>query len=190
MKMNINVFFMCVFIAMLFYGVVTLLPSRSVNKKKQKTETIQTAEAIVAIILAISGLLLMVFAFIVQNTTAQTIYAQFKKYWLIAGLVICVIDEFKKFVNKRGQSTKSKRSRLVGDVEVIYSVSTPEVFNGSIYKVAYETLVQEPEIPFITCELRMKQDNRYIGDLIFEASKSPVSEKDLRTIPISEVHLD
>ena len=100
MKMNINVFFMCVFVAMLFYGIVTLLPSRSVSRKKQKRKTFQTIDAIVAIGFATSGLLLMVFTFIVQNITAQAIYAQYKKYWLIAGLIIVVIDGAKKIVNK------------------------------------------------------------------------------------------
>lgn len=190
MKMNINVFFMCVFIAMLFYGIVTLLPSRSASRKKQKRNPSQVIDATVGIILGTSGLLLMIFAFVIQNPTAQTIYTQFRKYWMIAGLLIWGIDILIKIVNKGKKSEKSKKTILVGDIEVIYGITTPQVFNGSAYRVAYETMVREPKIPFITCELQMAQDSQYIGDIIFGLNEFSISEEDLRSMPISEIHLD
>jgi hypothetical protein len=133
----------------------------------------------------------MLLALIIQNPTAQTIYALLRKYWFIAGLVILMIDVIVKVANKikKKNPANVKTSILVGETEVIRGVTTPRVFNGSTYRVAYETMVQESEIPFITCELRSADNDRYVGDLIFETSDTIVSEKELQSMPISEVHL-
>ena len=93
-------FWMCVFIAMLFYGIVMLLPPRTKAKKKAKKKNSKKIEAIIAIVLGTSGLVLLILAFAIHNETAKTIYSNFVKVSMVIGLLVIAV----KFVKRKKQN--------------------------------------------------------------------------------------
>ena len=111
-------------------------------------------------------------------------------YIVTAGIVLATIEGIRRLVKHTKKPEQAQKSVWIGDIEVVYGLSTPHVFDGSEYRAAYETLVQEEEIPFITCELQTVQDTQRIGDLIFEASPAFITEQLLMELPISEIYLE
>ncbi len=113
-------------------------------------------------------------------------------YLFIAIVVAITYTTKVKHCNSKKQDfqKQTKPSINIGNIEIYYGVSTTKVFDNSEYLVAYDTIIQDPKIPFITCELQKKQDESYIGDIIFKSSNNPVSESMLRSTPIIQIHLD
>lgn len=109
---------------------------------------------------------------------------------IVISVVYATKVKRQKPASKKRTAQRSPPSIKVGDLTVIYGVTTPKVFDGTGYTVAYDTVVQEAEIPFITCELLTAQDRRYIGDILFEAADTPLSEPELQSRPIIQIHLD
>jgi len=152
--------------------------------------------AVAEIVIGIGGFVLMAFAFLLRNPIAQIAFV-----WVVrlsaAGMIVFSIIRILRAVMGGPKKKKQAAARpagpkitSVGNVKIICGITTPAVFDGSDYRPAYETLVQEEKIPFMTCELRTAQGDRYIGDLIFEPSEPLAFKTDLRNMPISEVHLE
>ena len=85
---------------MLFYGIVMLLPPRTKTKKRAKKKNSQKAEAIIAIVLGTSGLVLLVLSLVTHNEMAKSIYSSFVKVSLAVGLLVIVIGFIMKMKNR------------------------------------------------------------------------------------------
>ena len=191
MKMPIPVYMGTIFAAMLLFGIVTLLPSRTKFKKKRKMKISKIIESVIAVFIGGAGLYLVISAYIIKNDTAKIIFNKMFLVCLIAGLVICVVSGISKI--KDWLFVKSKtlhKSILIGNIEVLYGISTPKIFDGTEYKVDFSTMVQDKDIPFITCELHTIKDDEYIGDLFFDSVNRLVDVTELCSLPITQIHLD
>ena len=191
MKMPIPVYMGTIFAAMLLFGIVTLLPSHTKFKKKRKMKISKIIESVIVVFIGGAGLYLVTSAYIIKNDTAIIIFNKMFFVCLIAGLVIWLISGILKI--KDWLFAKSKtlhKSILIGNIEVLYGISTPQIFDGTKYKVDFSTMVQDKDIPFITCELHTIKDNEYIGDLFFDSVNRPVDVTELCLLPITDIHLD
>lgn len=191
MRIPIPVYMGTVFAAMLLFGIITLLPPRTKPKKKRKLKISKTIESIIAVFIGGAGLYLVISAFIIKNDTAKIIFNKLFFVCLIAGLVIWIISGILKI--KEWFFVKSKplhKSILIGNIEVLYGISTLQIFDGTEYKADFGTMVQDKDIPFITCELHTIKDEEYIGDLFFDAVTRPISVTEFRSLPITDIHLD
>ena len=179
-----------------FGGIVSLFPKKLAEKTEGKTKYI--IGAVAEIVLGACGFVLMALAFLLHNPIAQVIFTWAFRVLLASMAALSIIRIIRSAMGlprKGNQARGSARPAgpkmtSVGNVKIICGISTPAVFDGSEYRPAYETLVQEEELPFMTCELRTAQGDRYIGDLMFEPSESLAFKTDLRNVPISEVHLE
>ena len=164
--MPIPVYMGTIFTAMLLFGIVTLLPSRTKFKKKIKLKISKIIESIIAIFIGGAGLYLVISAYVIKNDTAIIIFNKMFLVCLIAGLVIWVISGISKIKDRLFVKSKPLyKSIFIGNIEVLYGVSTPQIFDGTEYKIDFSTLVQDKDIPFITCELHTIKDDKYIGDI-------------------------
>ena len=191
MKMPIPVYMGTIFAAMLLFGIVTLLPSHTKFKKKRKMKISKIIESVIVVFIGGAGLYLVTSAYIIKNDTAIIIFNKMFFVCLIAGLVIWLISGISKI--KDWLFVKSKtlhKSILIGNIEVLYGISTPKIFDGTEYKVDFSTMVQDKDIPFITCELHTIKDDEYIGDLFFDSVNRLVDVTELCSLPITQIHLD
>ena len=97
----ISIFWMCAFIALLFYGIVTLLPPRTKTLEGREKKSFKRAEAIISIALSISGLTLLALAFMLHNEMAKSIYSSFVKITLVVGLLIVIVELIMKMNSKK-----------------------------------------------------------------------------------------
>ena len=183
-----------VFGLLIFSGISMLLPSNLA--KRNGKNTLYILGAVAEILIGIGGFVLMAFALLLNNAVALICYAWALRVAAVAMIAFSVLKILRAVMGvpreRKQQAARSAAPKtvMVGNVKVVYGVTTPEVFEGSEYRVVYETLIQEGEIPFMTCELRTAKDNQHIGDLIFEPDEPLAFKTDLRTRPISEIYLE
>jgi cytochrome bd-type quinol oxidase subunit 2 len=101
MRTPLPLYLACIFVAMLLYGVITLLPSRSKRTAKRE-KTRKTIEPLLAIISGILGLGLLAWAHIWQNATATVIFNVFVSVWIVAGVVILASSAISKMRKGKG----------------------------------------------------------------------------------------